>query len=99
MYSPAFSALFELILSHNARIAPSNKLKNSSKMQVQNCGTYSFNITILSSFSSLSILYNVALVLWHDRDEFISHLHITISPRNITTHRLAAASRAAHGRK
>ena len=45
MYSPAFSALFELILSHNARIAPSNKLKNSSKMQVQNCGTYSFNIT------------------------------------------------------
>ena len=43
--SPAFSALFELILSHNARIAPSNKLKNSSKMQVQNCGTYSFNIT------------------------------------------------------
>uniref|UniRef100_UPI003FEEF491 hypothetical protein n=1 Tax=Alloprevotella sp. TaxID=1872471 RepID=UPI003FEEF491 len=38
-------ALFELILSHNARIAPSNKLKNSSKMQVQNCGTYSFNIT------------------------------------------------------
>ena len=29
--SPAFSALFELILSHNARIAPSNKLKNSSK--------------------------------------------------------------------
>ena len=48
MYSPAFSALFELILSHNARIAPSNKLKNSSKMQVQNCGTYSFNITKLS---------------------------------------------------
>ena len=45
MYSPAFSALFELILSHNARIAPSNKLKNSSKMQVQNCRTYSFNIT------------------------------------------------------
>ena len=43
--SPAFSALFELILSHNARIAPSNKLKNSSKMQVQNCGIYSFNIT------------------------------------------------------
>ena len=48
MYSPAFSALFELILSHNARIAPSNKLKNSSKMQVQNCRTYSFNITELS---------------------------------------------------
>ena len=45
MYSPAFSAIFELILSHNARIAPSNKFKNSSKMQVQNCGTYSFNIT------------------------------------------------------
>jgi hypothetical protein len=43
--SPAFSALFELIPSHNARIAPSNKLKNSSKMQVQNCGIYSFNIT------------------------------------------------------
>ena len=48
MYSPAFSALFELILSHNARIAPSNKLKNSSKMQVQNCRTYSFNITKLA---------------------------------------------------
>ena len=47
MYSPAFSALFELILSHNARIAPSNKFKNSSKMQVQNCGAYSFNITYL----------------------------------------------------
>ena len=45
MYSPAFSAIFELILSHNARIAPSNKFKNSSKMQAQNCGTYSFNIT------------------------------------------------------
>ena len=28
------------------------------------------------------------LVLCHDRDESISHLHITISPRNITTHRL-----------
>ena len=28
IYSPAFSAIFELILSHNARIAPLNKLKN-----------------------------------------------------------------------
>ena len=45
VYSPAFSALSELILSLGARIAPSNKLINSSKMQVQNCGTYSFNIT------------------------------------------------------
>ena len=44
-FLPCLGAIFELILSHNARIAPSNKLKNSSKMQVQNCGTYSFTIT------------------------------------------------------
>ena len=58
IYSPAFSALFELILSHNARIAPSNNLKNSSKMQVQNCGTYSFNITLRNRYGRNANLRN-----------------------------------------
>ena len=62
MYSPAFSALFELILSHNARIAPSNKLKNSSKMQVQNCGTYSFNITNGEKNNSGHLLINLRMI-------------------------------------
>ena len=44
-FLPCLGAIFELILSHNARIAPSNKLKNSSIIQVQNCPTYSFTIT------------------------------------------------------
>ena len=44
-FLPCLGAIFELILSHNARIAPSNKLKNSSKMQVKNCGTISFIFT------------------------------------------------------
>ena len=42
--APVFLSILKLILSHIARYAPSNKFQNSLKIQVQNCGTYSFTI-------------------------------------------------------
>ena len=42
--APVFLSILKFILSHIARYVPSNKLQNSLKIQVQNCGTYSFTI-------------------------------------------------------
>ena len=52
--APVFLSILKLIFSHIARYAPSNKLQNSLKIQVQNCGTYSFTIAYEEKIVSIA---------------------------------------------